>query len=655
MKKICTKILAISIVISFFTGYFYFRKYEVKQYKVQISKLLDDIYQKSHKKNFKGTVSEIKEIKGPDKDEIINSLFISEIKTGLLSKESPYILIIEPTEFEKEIKELKESLKSRNVADETISDIIIRKTRKAIKVPDYKVELKWEWEDKSNGYIRLNFKISSVDFIESSVIITHPKYERNYYRIKELFRVLFYISSLISLISLIIIILKELKLFLLKKKLIKNIGQLQEAVENYIKNGSFVAAYNEIEKFLKYLPDNSDIISLKENLMVKTNNDPKEAERMYNRYKLIEAKVKGRGEVKEEDLNELKEINKFIPFEGIAEVIGKIERIIQENKAKEKSFKAKQLIKEGKIREAEELIENIKYISQDSSGNGEKLIGFEERLEEIEVSIEKIKEESEKIFNEAQNFLNNAEIKKAEELFKSALKKNADLDEAKKILNEIEKSRNCEKYLLIPSRSKIGKKIYIFKKKELKLFRPDKKIPDIELNFPTVSRDAHLEIAIRMNQIIAEDQNSRNGTRIAGEVIRNNSKIIIKDGDIIDFNGAYQMTTHIYKGEGYNQNTVFISKETIVPEIVKKRDNSEILSVVFEGNDDRIFIILINKVPVKFTSLGIIYDNSSTVFVCNDDGVCFIKYPQYYEIQKTIEIIYPGKEIEYKGVFYTVK
>lgn len=654
IEKISFKILLFSILISFFTGYFYFRKYEVKEYKLQISKLLDDIYQKSYEKNFKGTLSELKEIKGPEKDETINSLFINEIKMGFLSKDSPYILIIEPSEFEKEIKELKESLKSRNVSDETISDIIIRKTRKAIKVPDYRAELKWNWEDKSNGYIRLNFKISSVNFIESSVVITHPEYEKNYYAKKEFFKVLFYIFSLISAVSMLIIIYLEMGLFLLKKKLIKNITGLKETVENYVRDGSFVAAYNEIEKFLKYLPDNSDLISLKENLMVKTNNNPEKAERMYRDYKNIEAKVRGRGKVKKEDLDDLKEINKSIPFEGIAEVIGKIERIIEENETKEKSFKAKQLIKEGKLEEAESLIENINYLPRTDEEKSEKLIGFEGELKEINESIEKIRKDSEKIFNEAMDFLKSGEIKKAKDLLKSAVEKNKNLDEARKILNEIEKSKDSEKYFLTPAKTEIGKKIFIFKKKELTLFRKDKKEPDIELNFQTVSRDAHLEIALIMNQIIAQDQNSKNGTKIAGEIIRNNSKIAIDDGYVLDFNGAYQMTAHIYKGGIFNQKTVMVGQETVVPGIINKKDKSEILSAVFEGSDDRIFIILISKVPIKFSSIGITYDNSSDIFICNDDGVCFIKFPDS-ETGKATEIIYPGKEIEYKGVCYIVR
>jgi len=648
IKKISIKVFAFSIILSFLTGYFYFKKYDIKEYKTQIEKLLEDIYKKSYEKNFKGLLSEIKEIKGPESDEIINLLLITEIKTGLLSKESPYTLIIEPAEFEKEIKALKENLKLRNIPDEKISEIIIKKTRKAIKVPDYKVELKWDWEDKSNGYIRLNFKISSINFIESSIVITNPKYERNYYQKKEFLKLFFYIFSSLSLISLLIIIFIETKLYLIKKKLLKNIPQLKENLNSYASGGSFVAANNEIEKFLKYLPDNSDLISLKQELMGKTNNNPQEAEKMYRKYKLIEAKVNGRKDINPEELEELKKINEFIQIEGIAALIGRIEKVLKEKEVMEKSNKAKELIKEGRINEARNLIENIKagYMA-----NSENLIEFEGELTKIKNNIDKAKEESENIFNEAKKYLNNGEIKKAEELFNLAIQKNSNLDEAKKILDEIKKSRNCDKYILLPNKSNIGKKIYIFKKKEITLFRADKKIPDIELNFPTVSRDSHLEIAIRMNKIIAQDQNSKNGTKISGEIIKNNAKREIEDGAIIDFNGAYQITAHIYKGGIFNQNTVFVGKETISPDLINKKQEEEILSFILEGNDERIFIILLDKIPIKFCSLGIIYDNSSNIFIYNKDGICFIKFPE----SSQIEIIYPEKEIDYKGVRYNIK
>jgi hypothetical protein len=156
-----------------------------------------------------------------------------------------------------------------------------------------------------------------------------------------------------------------------------------------------------------------------------------------------------------------------------------------------------------------------------------------------------------------------------------------------------------------------------------------------------------------MNQIIAQDQNSKNGTKIAGETLKNGAKRIINDGDIIDFSGVYQLTAHIYRGKREDKQTVIVGQETITPGVINERDKGEILSVVLEGSDDRIFIILISKVPIKFSSVGITYDNSSDIFICRDNDVCFIKFPDSNR-GKVIEIIYPGKEIEYEGVYYVV-
>lgn len=660
IKRTAFIIFLASCIITAYSFYLFKKPYQMKDYKTQLKNLTEEIFQKSADKKFSGTITEIRDIKGPENDEVIKKHIIPEIKTLFLDKKSPYTLIINPAESERMIKELKDDLILRRWSDEDITEAISKKIKKIKGLPDYSADVSWTWINKEQGYILLTIKINSVsEFIEAKTEITHPSFAKDYKSKKEFLKILFYTSSVISFISLIIFFFIEITLRLSSKKALESIDEIKEKVYSFANSGQFVAAMNEVEKYLALLPDNSSLIALKNQILIKTKNNPFEGEKAFNKLKVITSKLEGRGidRITEDDLKELKEISEKIEVENIGAMIGKIERIIETKSALDRlsqtNAKAKILLEQGlpeeALKELEKAKEDLYITNQTATSLGSELklaLPSPDIIENIILKAqEKIKQSNDDL-NEAKKLLTKGEIKRSYELFTKAFSNNKSLSEAQKIIELMEKSKKSEKIILIPK--KIGKKIIIIKKDLITIFRKDKKNPDIEISARTVSRDAHLKIALVGDKLIAQDEYSTYGTKIGGNIIKDGSKCEIEDGDIINFNDGYIMTAHIFRfgDESFYDETTL--EQTIIKEPERPSKKGKISSIVFEGEDDRIFIMLIDSVRVSLKSTGIIYDKNGRYTIKQQDGIVGFIFDE------KIEILSPGLEFEYKGIKYEV-
>lgn len=663
LKRKLLIVAAACAVICASSLYYVLKKYEIKNYKAGLASLASDIFEKSAAKKFSGTIAEVKTLSGPESDKYLEEALLPELNIQLLSNpKALYTTIIDPSEYENQIKSLRAELQARGVADDTIAEIVMRKAKPAKKAADYSTAFSWSWTEKDKGYLQVMFKISTVEFIESKVVITHPLYEKSYLSIKHFLTVVAWVSGAFAVGAFILFLILLITYKFRSNKAFTSLPALKEKATEFVNNGQFSAALNEINHYLVYLPENSELIAFKNQLLVKTKGNPAKAEEAYNKLGFIRRKLEGRGldKINDKDLEDLRMIADSIEVENVGAIIGRIEGQLHSKIAGAQitaaRARAKALIENGRpteaVRELEKaqqdpaLNEYIRLLaSMDESAR--LALPAPDSLKSIHVDAEEIIRTSQANLTEAKDLLNHGEVARADELFENAFRDNRELTEAEELLSKLEKSRKTERLVLTPE--KIGKKVFIFKKDVITIFRRDFKEPDIEINSKTVSRDAHLKIAVVGDKVLAEDQNSSVGTRIGGQELKGaGSKLEINDGDILDFNGAYRMTAHICRGGGggCGAPTVLGTTEVSTAPRPESAESKNIGSVVFEGEDDRNFIMLLESSPVAFKSIGLVYEKAGDCSICVKDGVILLLASDY------TEILYSGVKIEYKGIRY---
>jgi hypothetical protein len=664
IKKTLLIIAGLSAAAMGLSLYYLFRPYEIKDREAGIKTLIVDIFDKSAKKGFSGAVAELRELTGPERDEDLEKAVLPEINGCFLDQASPYSMIIDPEQYENSVKSLRADMQARHIPDEVIAQTVINKTRKAKKTPDYNAELSWTWADKDKGYVQLVLKISAVGFIEAKTIVTHPVYEKNYRSHKELFRILAWAGGIILAVSLLVL----LTIIIISRRMSKqardSLREFEEKVYRFADAGQFVAAMNEIDKYLQLLPGDSGIMALKNQLLVKTNNNPAQAEKAFNKLSVIRSKLEGRGldRINEQDLEDLRKISEALEVENLGALLGRVEGILLSKKGAARlnnaRIKAQSLIEQGKpaeaVRELEkaredpEMTEYAGLISNMDEHSRLALPGPDTLNQARSAAEEKLRS-SKADLEEARGLLAGGEVRNAEILLKKAFSANKELAEAEKLLSEIEKSRKAEKLELRPE--KIGKKIFIFKKDALTIFRKDAKSPDIEVNAGTVSRNAHLKIALMDGKLVAEDQNSKFGTKIGGDLVKDGARREICEGDILNFNNAYNLTAHIYRDcdtAPAAETRAYGGGTSAEPAERRYEDKGPVSSVILEGEDDRIFIMLLKSAPVNFKNIGLVYEKGGECRIRLEDGVFSLAATEW------AEILAPGAVVGYKGISYKV-
>jgi len=543
-----------------------------------------------------------------------------------------------------------------------------------VSLPNYQVFAKWEWESKSTGKCVFTFKIydimkqtemTGIDPVE----FTHPEYEAAYLRKYKAITYGTYISSGIFSIAFILFLINTITVILKRKKLENLIPDAKQKCQEYIEKGSYTAADSLIKEQLEYFPKNTDFISYQERLNVVTKNNPRRAEEAYVRYINLGTKLTQIVYLTDEEYDDLKKLLQYLELPEITELIAKYQKVIEQenmrskqkeicNKVKFQQERIKVLVESGELSKAKEEISTLNkdeaYLEYKSLVSASDFktpmiaLPAPNNLEDLENEAEQKIRQSKESFNQINEYINKGKISEAEKLLEAVAKTNKDYnDKVREILNKIEKSRKAEKLILKPE--KIGKEILVFKKDTITLARKDKKMPDIDINNPKVSRDNHLKLCIVESKVLAEDLNSAGGTYHRGEKITRSQ---VEDGDVIDLAKAYRMTVHICRGREIVQSTLV--QGTIAAEMkIDRRDIEEHqkISGLFIEADDRNIIVLAGKEPagpITFKSIGIVYEKSGDCLICVKDGVIMLQTPE------GSQIIYDGAEIDYKGVRYKI-
>jgi len=485
MKRI-KKILIIIIVIStiFPLVHFYlhlfppriipedYKKYGLTPAEFAITKILSEkIVENAKKKNLKGYVSSLSKISGEEDIDILQ--LQKDINLALGQYNSWKVVAAE--EQLQELKKRKETdiARKRKLIDagfldpESYTRFLIQSERITI---NYDVIAEWSWlpASKENCYLKvtvLNRSTGEVEFSEK-VSFTHPRYFRRYKLFENTVVYGSYVSSVLFFISLMFLSIIELKqkIEILNKK--KMLPEIYQKIDNYVSEGSYVAADELINSWLEIFPRNTELKAKKENLMMITKNNPSVAQWAYYRWtsffaerinKIVNSELlKLLNEIPQnysEKNSSLEEVEEILKKEKIN--LEKLKSLLLSEEEYEEFKKIKECLELKELNEdfyKYEIILKRYHIALNLYNEKERWYNEEKRkLKEKEEKIEKIFQEMQEI----SYLINQGEIKKAKEkkeciaLRYSAIlspeikalteHQNIDFDEISQKLNEIEK------------------------------------------------------------------------------------------------------------------------------------------------------------------------------------------------------------------------
>ncbi|PIV53635.1 MAG: hypothetical protein COY53_00625 [Elusimicrobia bacterium CG_4_10_14_0_8_um_filter_37_32] len=690
IRKISLIIMAASFIFPFI--YLYSRlfpkriipsgyeKYGISPAEYAVVLLGQEIVKQAKDRKIRGYLVGIETIKGPYDDPEIDSL---KIDINLAIKQYDGWKVMASIEQVNEIKRRKEEdiKRKRKLIDaglinpEDYFKFIIASSKLEI---DFDAMAEWKYlpGSKENCQIVCNVvnrkKDTSFTEFSTNVSFTYPRYYSFYKRTQNIIKYGTYVSGGTFMLSFSYFIIMMIIVNKKVKDLLENILVSMETLENYIRDGSYPAADLLLRKQLDWLPANSDLMRIKTRLMTVTKNNPKRAEEAYIRYINLRTKLQQNVRLTEEEFEDLKNLPKYLEIPEITELIAKYEKYIRSYEIsaqlKIKQEHIRMLIEGGELSKAQS---ELDLLYRDTSWTEYKMLVSlpevtshqlalppAESFDNLRTEVEQKLKTSQEKFEEAKRLVTAGNIAESEKLLKELIKINKDLKEAEEILTEIDKSRKTEKLRLIPE--KIGKEILVFKKDTITFARRDRGSPDVDINNPRISRDHHLKLCIVENKVIAEDQNSANGTYHHGGKI---TRAEIESGDIIDLAHSYKMTVHICRGREIVQSTLVSG--TIPAEMrIDQRDIAEHqkISGLFIETDNKNIIVLISSplggdatrsgsgegVPIAFKSIGIVYEKSGDCQICVNNEVLLLKTPD------TCQIVCSGDSIDYKEIRYRI-
>ena len=135
--------------------------------------------------------------------------------------------------------------------------------------------------------------------------------------------------------------------------------------EDLIRNGHFVLALELCDKYLKIFPEDTDIKAFRQRILDFTNNDPQKSQLAYVENKKLELKIASGSLLESEEKEKIKEL---LPYnENLATAFKQYEavslKMIEDKNSEAEAifFESKEDLKQGKIKQAKEMLESIKF------------------------------------------------------------------------------------------------------------------------------------------------------------------------------------------------------------------------------------------------------------------------------------------------------
>lgn len=313
-----------------------------------------------------------------------------------------------------------------------------------------------------------------------------------------------------------------------KEKREKNyILQEMQKCQDLANKGHYVAAYQLVEKYLRYFPNDSEAIAFKERLLDFTNGDPKKAQEAFVEAEKMKFRLKQAGENplkatlspgEKEHLQALLPYHPELKSSYLALVSGE-EKARHEQQLKEKTKALQQLLEAGKIYEARQLLRKTKQE------------GFESpETDHIEKEINEKTALAEEKWNGFIQMLANGETASLKNNLIAILNEFPDFPAATAFHKQMLEATGKTRFLLKPQ-DNTGKTIAVLSGNTFILGRNDEdRKPDIAFDDKRVSRQ-HCRISLSEGKPVVEDLGSTGGTYVNGDKI---SKRKLVTGDLLN-------------------------------------------------------------------------------------------------------------------------
>ena len=422
----------------------------------------------------------------------------------------------------------------------------------------------WQYVPEDKHLCRMTIDIVTYDtkrkVLSVSSKFTHPVYYARMKLMKKVVNFGAYISAGILVFTFSFWALFSILLSIKRKKTANQMPVILERLENYSKQGHFVAAERLAVQCMAILPDNTDLIAFKERLEDFCGGSTKKAQIAYVEMLKLKKRIP-KGEAALIPLlggKDKEQIEELLPYSSDLKIV------YQEYSALTKTARA-------------EKQKNIQSC-----------------------------------FDDAQAKLSDKEVATAEELLRRALELDPEFSPARTLLDKIEKTKAVDIVTLIPD--KTGKEVIITSKDVLTFGRDN---ADVIIAHNKISRQ-HLKIMIIENKVIAEDADSTNGTYHMGQKI---NKSQVSDGDIIDLARAYRLIFHICTTEkqAASQQTL-ISAERAAP----VSDESGECGGIYIESDSKDILIVKKSIPVDLKVIGMVFDPSGQYKIEFKEGLFFL-------------------------------
>lgn len=527
-----------------------------------VSSLAVDLNKAAEEKNLRGYISSIENIEGRQ-DEAIAKLK-NDLNAALFAYKKWNVLVGEDdrTAVKDKINLYMNRWKGM-LSAETFYRLAQREAGVIREIKYYPLAA-WQYVSEEKNLCSLTISIAEFDtkrkVLSLSSKFTHPVfYERMKFR-KKVIDFGAYISAGILAVTLFLWSLFSILWAIKRKKTMNNMPDILEQLENYSKQGHFVAAENLALQCMAVLPENTDLIAFKERLDDFCGGNVKKAQIAYV---------------------EMLKLKKRIP----GDPVGRLPLLAKHD--------------ENRIEELLSYSPDLRIVYEQYSK-----LTIAERSEK--------QRKAKNYFEDAEAALRNKETRQAEDLLRQALEFNPDFSAARLLLGKIEKTKAAALVTLIPG--KTGKEI-ILTAKDVLIFGRDGADVTIERN--KISR-RHLKVMLLVNKVLAEDLDSSNGTYHRGEKM---SKSQVSDGDIVDLARSYKLVFHIC-AEQTNESTRMTLRQSQCP--VPVADESSENSGIYIEGDSKDILIVKRAIPVDIKVIGMVFDLSGQYKIEFSDGIFFL-------------------------------
>lgn len=365
----------------------------------------------------------------------------------------------------------------------------------------------------------------------------------------------------------------------------------------FVENGHFVAAMKLTDRYLKYFPNNIDIVAFKERLLDFTNNDPKKAQ-----IALVEAK-KLQARLRIAQVNPREAVLGQEEKDTIAQLLSYNPEL---NVAYQQLTSAtKEYEQELEIEKRVQSVDNLMHVG-DVAAAEEEMSALNRQYGEVPTvaiirqKVERIKEQLIGRMIEVISHLKSGDIQNAKDKLASLLTAYPKYTEANDLQLELKEAQGVNRFRL--SMKKQDKTIDLFLGNQVVIGRTDVDVAvDIEVHDRRVSRP-HAKLVVLSESVKVEDVDSTGGTFINGKKI---STSVLRNGDTLTLAKIIDYRVLIF------------------------RDNDRVGGVCLSGEDSD-YLIISSKISfdldrnqrcIPGSGISVYWEEGITIITGDDDAI----------------------------------